>query len=189
MRHGPSTQRTRAENKPPSTARTTYDATAPRIKGSRATHRRALPANNATIERWREPEESKHADVEGQKRLLGWGTDVQGREETHGDVEHGRFRLMVGHPLTNHGQCGTRRPDRREVAKNVEEGLIDRHALQMSELTASPAKVRLHDDVRLKRATESTLAPSRTARKRRDLSVVLSQEGDDSIGVAVVDGA
>jgi hypothetical protein len=59
----------------------------------------------------------------------------------------------------------------------------------MSELTAPWAEVGLHDDVRLKRATKPTLASSRTPGKRCDLSVVLGQECDDSIGVAIVDGA
>lgn len=96
---------------------------------------------------------------------------------------------MVRHTLTNHGQCGARCPNRGEVAKNVEEGLIDRHALQMSELTTPSVKVRLHDDVRLKRAAKPTLALSRTAGESCDLSLVLSQECDDSIGVTIIDGA
>ena len=173
LHHGPSTQRSRAQNEPRSAARTAYDASAPRIKESRATHRRALPANYATIERWGKPEESKHADVQRQKRLLGWGTNVQRREETHRDVERHRLWLMIRHPLTNYGHRSTRRSNRREVAENVEKVPIDRHALQMSKRAASLAEVRLHDDIWLKRAAESTLALSRTTSKRSDFSVVL----------------
>ncbi len=142
---------------------------------------------DAAIEGWRKPEEHEHADVEGQKRFLRGRPRIQGRQETHGDVEHGRLRLVVRYALTNHGQGGTRRPYRLEVTKDVEKGLIDRHALQMSELAATRTEVRLHDHIGLKRTAESPPTPSRATGKRSDLSVVLGQECDDSVGVAIVD--
>jgi len=143
----------------------------------------------AAIEGWRKSEEGEHADVEEQKRLFSWRTRIQCRQETHRDVEHRRLRFVVRYALTNDGQRGTRRPNCREVAKNVEEGPIDRHTLQMSELATPWTEMRVHDHVGLKRATKPTLAPSRTAGKRCDLAVVLGQECDDSVGVAIVDGA
>ncbi len=95
---------------------------------------------------------------------------------------------MVGYSLADHGQCCTGRPDRCQTTKNVEERLVDCNALQMSKLTASSAKLRLHDDVWLERAAKPTLALSRTASKGRNFSVVLGQQCDDAIGIAIVDG-
>lgn len=189
MHHDPSTQRTRRQNESPTAARSTYDPAALRIERSRAARRRAFPAVDAAIEGWRKPEQGEDANVEGQECFLGRRPRIQCRQETHGDLKHCRLWLVVRYALTNHSQRGTRRPNGREVAKDVEEGSIDRYALQMSELTAPWAEVGLHDDVRLKRATKPTLASSRTPGKRCDLSVVLGQECDDSIGVAIVDGA
>ena len=134
LHHGPSAQCTRRENESATAARSTYDPAAPRIERSRAARRWAFPAVDAAIEGWRKPEEGEHANVERQKCLLSWSTRIQCRQETHGDLEHYRLRLVVRYALTNHSQRGTRGPNRREVAKNVEEGSIDRYALQMSEL-------------------------------------------------------
>lgn len=189
LNHRPSTQGTRGKNEPPPAACSTYDPSAPRIERSRAARRRVLPTMGAAIEGWRKSEKGEHADVEEQKRFLSWRARIQCSQETHGEVEHRRLGFMVRYALTNDGQRGACRPNCREVAKNVEEGPIDRHTLQMSELATPWTEMRVHDDVGLKRATEPTLAPSCTAGKRCDLAVVLGQECDDSVGIAIVDGA
>lgn len=185
----PSTQCIGGKDQSSAATRTTYDPSMPRIKRSGSAHRRSLATDDATIERGRKPEDGKHADVEGQKSLFGRGASIECREETHGDVEHNRLGLMIGHALANDGHRGTCCSNRRQVAEDVEKGLIDAHAFEMSEFTPPGTEVGLHDDIGLKRAAEPSLALSGTAGDRCDLAVILGQESDNSVRVAIVDRA
>jgi hypothetical protein len=128
---------------------------------------------DAPIERRRETKQREHPDLEAQQCLLGRRTLIERRQKSHGRIEHGGLGLVVRDPLADQGHACTRRPDRPQAPKNLMKRLIDRHALQVRELASAGSEIRIHQDVRLQRATKATLAFSRTTRERGDLAVAL----------------
>jgi hypothetical protein len=96
---------------------------------------------------------------------------------------------MLGYTLANEGKGSACRSDRFEASQDRVKRSIDRHTLEMGELATPWTEVRVHEYVGLKRAAEPALTLTRTTRKCRHLSVVFRQESDDSVGVAIVDGA
>jgi hypothetical protein len=128
---------------------------------------------NAAIERWREAKQRKSSDLKAEQGLVGGRAFVERCQEPHGSIEHAGLRFVIGHALTNDGQRNARRPDRLQAPEDLVKRLIDRHILQVRELTPSGSKVRIHQHVRLQGAAKPALALSSAASERRDLAVVL----------------
>ncbi len=96
---------------------------------------------------------------------------------------------MLRHTLANERKGRACRSDRFEASQDRVKRSIDRHPLEMSELATPRTEEGVHEYIGLKRAAEPALTPTRATRKCRHLSVVFRQESDDSVGVAIVDGA
>jgi hypothetical protein len=67
---------------------------------------------DAAIERRRETKQRKSSDLEAQQGLFGRRAFIERTQEPHRSIEHGTLGLVIRHPLTNDGHCGTRRPNR-----------------------------------------------------------------------------
>jgi hypothetical protein len=97
---------------------------------------------------------------------------VESLQESNCRVEHVGLRLVLGHALADDGEGCTSRSNRLEAPQDAVERAIDRHTLQMSELTTPRTVVRIHEHVRLKRTAEPALALSSATREGGDLAVV-----------------
>jgi hypothetical protein len=80
---------------------------------------------------------------------------------------------VIGHALTNDSERRACRPDCLQAPEDLVKRLIDRHTLQVRELTAARSKMRVHQHVRLQGAAKPALALSSAASKRGYLAVVL----------------
>lgn len=188
--HGdPTAKRAGGQHQTSTTTRCAYDATTRRIERSRTSGRWNFGATDAAIERWSKSQHRQHPNLQRQEALLGRRPSIECPQKPDGRVEHRRLYLILGHALPNRCHRRTCGPDRFEVSQDVMKGTIDRYALEVRKLAAPRSKLRFHEHIGLKRATEPTLASPRTPRERGDFPMIFGQERDDSIGVAVVDGA
>jgi len=185
----PKPKRARGKNQATAAARPAYDASTRCIERRRPSERGHLSASDTTVERRREPQHRQHTYLKSEQRFLWRRSLVEGVQEPNGCVEHCWLGLVLGDTLANDGKGRACRSDCFEAPQDPVKGLIHRHALEMRKLATSLAEVRIHQHVRLKRAAEPALALARTASERRDLAVVFRQESDDSVRVAIVDGA
>ncbi len=148
-----------------------------------------LATVDAPIECRSKSEQGQNADLKGEQRFFGWRPTIERGQETHRGVEDGGLVLVVRHPLADHRQRRTCCPNRPEASENLVERSVDRHALQVRQLAASGPEARMHQHVGLQSSAKAALALPRTTSERRELAVILGQEGDDAVGVAIVDGA
>ena len=126
--------------------------------------------------------------MERKQSFFGGRAVIERRQQAHRGVEDCGFGFVVRHTLPNDRQGCTGGPNRLEASEDGVERAVDRHLLQMRELTTARSEMRVHQDVGLQGPTESALTLSRAPGKRGELPVVLGQESDDSVGVAIVDG-
>ena|GEM_PF-6438325 len=173
LNRSPAAKRFRRQNQAAPAARSADDPPPRGIEKSRTARRRYLSATDAAIERWRETKQRKSANLERKQGLVRGQSCIERLQEPYRSLEDRRFGLVIGNSLADDRQRCAGRPNRVQASKNPVKRVVYRHALQMRELPASGAEVRVHQDVGLQRTAEPPLALSRAASKRRDLAVVL----------------
>jgi len=145
----PATEGPRGQNQSATAARTAHDPATPRIEGSRFPGCGRLGAMDAAVERRRETQQREGPDLQTQESLFGRRTLVQRSQKPHRRVEHGRLGFVVWQAFTNHGERDPCNPNRLQAPEDSMKRAVDRHALQVRELTAAGSKVRVHENVRL----------------------------------------
>lgn len=104
---------------------------------------------HAAIERWCEAKQRECSDLQTQESLFRRRALGERGQKPHRRVEHGGLGFMVRQTFTNHGERDTCNPNRLQAPQDPMKRSIDRHALQVREITASRSEVRVHQNVRL----------------------------------------